>query len=590
MSVIEEIRTKADIIDIVSGYVSINQSGKYFKSICPFHSEKTPSFIVNPDRQSWHCFGACGTGGDVFSFVMRMESIGFGESIKFLANKTGVELKEKKNDSEFQTLYEVNLIALEFFKENLYSNNTNYANKYLLKRGIDSETAKKFNIGLSLGDLASYLKSKGVKENISESAGLIKKYDSGYRDFFKNRLMFPIHDWKGNVIGFGARSLDDSMPKYVNTSATPVFDKKSILYGLNLAYSEIKKSKTAIIVEGYMDVIAAHQKGYYNVVASMGTSITKQQVGALKLIGNEFVLALDADLAGQEATLRSLDSAWELIGNSQTSRKQSFLNKKNTAFSLKIAEIPPGQDPDDLIRKDSKNWEFIIDNAEPLIDYLIRILSLKIDIKSGEGKMQLVKNIFPLITSIDNYFDQDKYIRVLSKQLDVSESSVRASFSSLKNNKIVYRKKNDSHLIPNLNPKIEGQLEKYVLCLLLDNPEFKEYIFEFSPENFSNSEYKEIFIRWRDSSNIEQLNNYLDGYLMNLLTELLSNEPVLLDMKQKKDALFECLNRLERDYLLELQKEILSTKHEKIPPSRDLEEKIIELNKLIKKSFLKKII
>ena len=590
MSVIEEIRTKADIIDIVSGYVSINQSGKYFKSICPFHSEKTPSFIVNPDRQSWHCFGACGTGGDVFSFVMRMESIGFGESIKFLANKTGVELKEKKNDSEFQTLYEVNLIALEFFKENLYSNNTNYANKYLLKRGIDSETAKKFNIGLSLGDLASYLKSKGVKENISESAGLIKKYDSGYRDFFKNRLMFPIHDWKGNVIGFGARSLDDSMPKYVNTSATPVFDKKSILYGLNLAYSEIKKSKTAIIVEGYMDVIAAHQKGYYNVVASMGTSITKQQVGALKLIGNEFVLALDADLAGQEATLRSLDSAWELIGNSQTSRKQSFLNKKNTAFSLKIAEIPPGQDPDDLIRKDSKNWEFIIDNAEPLIDYLIRILSLKIDIKSGEGKMQLVKNIFPLITSIDNYFDQDKYIRILSKQLDVSESSVRASFSSLKNNKIVYRKKNDSHLIPNLNPKIEGQLEKYVLCLLLDNPEFKEYIFEFSPENFSNSEYKEIFIRWRDSSNIEQLNNYLDGYLMNLLTELLSNEPVLLDMKQKKDALFECLNRLERDYLLELQKEILSTKHEKIPPSRDLEEKIIELNKLIKKSFLKKII
>jgi len=202
--------------------------------------------------------------------------------------------------------------------------------------------------------------------------------------------------------------------------------------------------------------------------------------------------------------------------------------------------------------------------------------------------MQLVKNIFPLITSIDNYFDQDKYIRLLSKKLDVSESSVRASFSSLKNNKVIYRKKDDSHLISNLNPKTEGQLEKYVLCLLLDNPEFKEYVFEFSPENFSNSEYKEIFMRWRDSSNINQLSNDLDGYLHNLLTEMLSNESVSLDMKQKKDALFECLNRLERDHLLELQKEILSTKHEKIPPSRDLEDKIVELNKLIKKSFLKK--
>ena len=286
----------------------------------------------------------------------------------------------------------------------------------MLKRGVDNETAEKFKIGLSLGDLTSHLKSKGLNENICESAGLIKKFDSGYRDFFKNRLMFPIHDWKGNVIGFGARSLDDSMPKYVNTSATSIFDKKSILYGLNLAYGQIKKSKIAIIVEGYMDVIAAHQNGYNNVVASMGTAITKQQVGALKLIGNEFVLALDADFAGQEATLRSLDSAWELIGNSQNSRNQSFTNKKSTSFSLKIAEVPQGQDPDELIRKDSEKWEFIINNAEPLIDYLIRILSLKIDIQSGEGKMQLVKNIFPLITSIDNYFDQDKYIRLLSKK------------------------------------------------------------------------------------------------------------------------------------------------------------------------------
>ena len=548
MSVIEEIRTKADIIDIVSNYVSINQSGKYFKSICPFHSEKTPSFIVNPDRQSWHCFGACGTGGDVFSFVMRMESIGFGESIKFLANKTGVELKEKKNDSKFQELYQANIVALEFFQENLNSSNADYANKYLLKRGVDNETAEKFKIGLSLGDLTSHLKSKGLNENICESAGLIKKFDSGYRDFFKNRLMFPIHDWKGNVIGFGARSLDDSMPKYVNTSATSIFDKKSILYGLNLAYGQIKKSKKAIIVEGYMDVIAAHQNGYNNVVASMGTAITKQQVGA--------------DFAGQEATLRSLDSAWELIGNSQTSRNQSFTNKKSTSFSLKIAEVPQGQDPDELIRKDSEKWEFIINNAEPLIDYLIRILSLKIDIQSGEGKMQLVKNIFPLITSIDNYFDQDKYIRLLSKKLDVSESSVRASFSSLKNNKVIYRKKDDSHLISNLNPKTEGQLEKYVLCLLLDNPEFKEYVFEFSPVK------KQV--------------------KFNKFAEMLSNESVSLDMKQKKDALFECLNRLERDHLLELQKEILSTKHEKIPPSRDLGDKIVELNKLIKKSFLKK--
>jgi len=588
MSVIEEIRTKADIIDIVSGYISINQSGKYFKSVCPFHSEKTPSFIVNPDRQSWHCFGACGIGGDVFAFVMRMESIGFGESIKFLANKTGVKLREKETDLKFQALYEANLIALKFFQENLKSRNGDYANKYLLKRGIDKETANKFNIGLSTGELAFHLKSNGIKDSVAESAGLIKNINSVYRDFFNNRLMFPIHDWKGNVIGFGARSLDESMPKYVNTSATQIFDKKSILYGLNLAYDEIKRSKEAIIVEGYMDVIAAHQNGYSNVVASMGTSITKQQVSALKIISNNFVLALDADLAGQEATLRSLDSAWELIGNSQKSRNQLFSNRKMNSFTLKIAEIPPGQDPDDLIRQNSEKWEIIIKNAKPLIDYLIRVLAVKIDVQSGEGKLQLVKSIFPLITSIDNYFDQDKYIRILSKTLDVSESSVRSSFSSLKNNKNGYRKKDDSQLISNLNPKTEGQLEKYVLCLLLDNPDFKEYIFGFSPENFSNSEYKEIFMKWSNSPTIDQLNNDLDGYLLNLLNELLSNKPILVDMKQKKEALFECLNRLERDHLLELQKEILSTNHDRIPPPRDLEDKIVELNMLIKKSFLKK--
>ena len=588
MSVIEEIRTKADIIDIVSGYISINQSGKYFKSVCPFHSEKTPSFIVNPDRQSWHCFGACGIGGDVFAFVMRMESIGFGESIKFLANKTGIKLREKETNLKFQALYEANLIALKFFQENLKSRNGDYANKYLLKRGIDKETANKFNIGLSTGGLAFHLKSNGIKDNVAESAGLIKNINSVYRDFFNNRLMFPIHDWKGNVIGFGARSLDESMPKYVNTSATEIFDKKSILYGLNLAYDDIKRSKEAIIVEGYMDVIAAHQNGYSNVVASMGTAITKQQVSALKIISNNFVLALDADLAGQEATLRSLDSAWELIGNSQKSRNQLFSNRQTNSFTLKIAEIPPGQDPDDLIRQNSEEWEIIIKNAEPLIDYLIRVLAVKIDVESGEGKLQLVKSIFPLITSIDNYFDQDKYIRILSKTLDVSESSVRSSFSSLKNNKNVYRKKDDSRLISNLNPKTEGQLEKYVLCLLLDNPDFKEYIFGFSPENFSNSEYKEIFMKWSNSSTIDQLNNDLDGYLLNLLNELLSNKSVLVDMKQKKEALFECLNRLERDHLLELQKEILSTKHDRIPPPRDLENKIVELNMLIKKSFLKK--
>ena len=281
MSIADDVKSRLDVIDVLSGYVALTKAGRNYKAICPFHTEKTPSFIVNPERQSWRCFGACADGGDVISFVMRREKLEFGEALRLLADRAGIAISDKRDSAKLDAVSRANQTAAAFYQDVLETDEGKAASKYLTERGLDEPTIRAFKLGLSprsRDGLRRYLETHGVDLDGAVEAGLLlRREDGGLRDFFWGRLMFPIADRQGRVVGFGARAMDDSTPKYINTARSPVFDKSTMLYALHMAAPSIRESGTAVVVEGYMDVIAAHQHGFRNVVASMGTSLTERQ-------------------------------------------------------------------------------------------------------------------------------------------------------------------------------------------------------------------------------------------------------------------------------------------------------------------------
>jgi DNA primase len=304
---VEEIKARLDIVDVIGQYVTLQKAGRTFKAPCPFHNERTPSFVVSPDRQSWHCFGACGTGGDVFSFVMKREGIEFPDALRMLAERAGVKLQERRvsveQDRQRERLYAANEAAAHFYRDLLLKGDAaGQARHYLEKRGLDTAAVEMFLLGYSSQGweaLRDHLKNHGFADREMLQAGLVIEGERGLHDRFRDRLMFAINDQKGRVIGFGARALDDALPKYINTSQTALFDKGGVLYALDRAQAAIRRDARAVIVEGYMDAIAAHQHRFDNVIAQMGTALTERQVRIVKKLANEIVLALDADAAGR---------------------------------------------------------------------------------------------------------------------------------------------------------------------------------------------------------------------------------------------------------------------------------------------------
>ena len=597
MSVVDDIKSRLDIVDTVSGYVALRKSGRYFKAQCPFHTEKTPSFIVNPERQGWHCFGACATGGDLFSFVMRMEGLDFGDTLRLLADRAGVPLTERRDRDRSATLRRINRTAARFYREVLASNEGLDATAYLGQRGVDDEASAKFELGLSPAgrtELKSYLVGRGFMESQAVEAGLLHRNDDGStRDFFHGRLMFPIHDRRGEVIGFGARALDDSMPKYINTPKTPIFDKRSTLYALHLATEPIRADGAGVVVEGYMDVIAAHQHGYVNVVASMGTAVTDRQVSQLKSLATTFVLALDPDAAGQEATVRSLESSWRVLGRQDTGVRHGSVGMlyQREPLTLRIAALPPGRDPDTLIREDPKAWERLTREAVPLMDFLIPAIAARFDTSTGQGKAQVVEALFPIIASTDNDFDQERYLRRLAESIDVSEESLRASIGGLQRSfasRSTGRPRREAPAQITASPlavRTDDLLEEYVLVLLLNSPQLREAASEASAEHFQQSRYREIFTRLLSCTTIDTLRESLDESLREELTRLLEKAPVSKDRAETQAALGESLRRMARRHLRDLQNAMLATEDATIPPERELEESVAAVNAAIRESF-----
>ena len=615
MTVVDDIRARLDIVDVVSGYVALQKSGRSFKAPCPFHTERTPSFIVNPERQSWHCFGACSTGGDAFSFVMRHQNIEFGEALRILAQKAGVELSQasKQNSDKRSKLHAVNRLAASWYQERLKSPEGAAAIDYLKRRGVSPEMIDAFQLGYSPDSwdaLKTYLKNMGAPEADAVESGLIYRNDESGRtwDFFRDRLMFPIHDRQGNVIGFGGRQLTEPAPdaprynpKYINTAATPIFDKRSSLYGIHRAHPAIRESNTGIIVEGYMDVIAAHQHGYTNVVASMGTALTENQVSQFKSIANNFILALDPDTAGQEATLRSLEASWKVfqrLASYQTPSGNSLPSHMSDPVALKVAALPEGKDPDELIRHDPAEWECLTKNAPPLMSYLIPAIASRFDTSTGQGKTQVVEAIFPLIAATQNSFDQQRYLQDLAAALEVTPDAIQVavrelSAASRRHQRRQHRGSDTQSAAQQqvvssaLKSNREFTRENYMLGLLLNRPTLQTLLDDFSPEYFRNTANREVFARWMQCGEIDELEASLDEPLREHLQSLLADDSPELDSVESERALNECKQFITKQYLTEVRESRLETPDASTPPSWDLLEEITSLDRGIRATELR---
>ena len=418
--------------------------------------------------------------------------------------------------------------------------------------------------------------------------------------------MFPIHDRQGNVIGFGGRQLTDPAPdapgynpKYINTAATPIFDKRSSLYGIHRAHSAIRESNTGIIVEGYMDAIAAHQYGYTNVVASMGTALTENQVSQLKSIANNFILALDPDTAGQEATLRSLEASWKVIGDQSASRgrSQGILYQRDP-ITLSIAALPEGKDPDELIRHDPTEWERLTKNAPPLMSYLIPAIASRFDTSTGQGKSQVVEAIFPLIAATQNSFDQQRYLQDLADALEVTPDAIQVAVRELSAASRRHQRRQprgsdtqsaaQQQVVSSaLNSNREQVREDYLLRLLLNRPHLRHNLDEFSPEYLSSSANREIFARWLECLDLEELQTSLDEPLLAHLQSLNAVDIVPIDTLESERALNQCMQQLKRRHLLELQQTLLETIDNATPPPRELAAQISTLNEGIRATELR---
>ncbi len=445
MSTIDDIKARLDIVDVVGSYVQLKKAGRTYKGLCPFHAEKTPSFVVNPDRQTWHCFGACGTGGDIFTFVQRAENTDFSGALRLLAERAGVELKprspvEQAEDETRQRLFDINALAAQFFYNQLLNARAaEAARAYLQKRQVDDAARDRFGLGYALDSwdaLLDTLVQRGYQPEEVHAAGLaVEREGGGHYDRFRARLIFPIRDERGRVIGFGGRTLGDALPKYLNSPQTPLFDKGGGLYAIDLAREAIRRTGTAVVVEGYMDVVSLHQRGFMNVVASLGTALTEAQVQLAARFASTLVLALDADSAGNAATLRGLQVAARAVATHKRrgigpGGRLSTVEKREV--ELRISVLPPGLDPDDLVKQNPAEWERRVKASKPVPDYYFTALVADLDLTTPVGKEEAVNRLLQVIRDeLDGPVEQAHYLQWLARLTHVDERQLTQRFQSL---------------------------------------------------------------------------------------------------------------------------------------------------------------
>nr|WP_294573725.1 DNA primase [uncultured Romboutsia sp.] len=594
--IIEEIKSRCDIANIISSYINIKPSGTNYKGLCPFHGEKTPSFYINTSKQIYKCFG-CGEGGDVINFVMRIENLDFMDAVKLLADRCGIEINTQVDESTKERIekskkfQDIHVEAARFYFSNLIkTKNPGY--EYLRKRGLDDKIIKKFGLGYSLdswNSLMNYLISIGYKNEDLIECGLFgyKSETKKIYDKFRNRVMFPIFDYRGNVIGFGGRVLDDSLPKYLNSPDTLIFNKRQNLYGLNFARKEIK-DRSIILVEGYMDLISLYQYGIKNVVATLGTALTDGQGSLIKRYADTAIISYDSDEAGIKATLRAIE----------------ILNKLD--INVKVLNLKECKDPDEFIRKYGVlEFEKEIKNSTHYIKYKIDNLKRNFNIQNDEERVKFTKESSKIIKEIKSPVEADYYIKYLSEESKISIESIKKevygkyySANQNKNNKYIYKKEEKIIEKPKAIEKGNLLVEENLIKIMLDSKKYREIILlKINEEDFLEKDSKEI-VNWLiknkdlDKITIDKIKslNISEEYIKGLESISLDN----LDLNNikniddiikniRKNSLNEKINILLKDQIdIEKNKDVKDTK-EVDSKIMEIALKIVELRRQLQR-------
>ena len=565
---LEEILQRCDITEIIAGYIPLKKAGRNFKALCPFHHEKTPSFVVNPDKQIFHCFG-CGAGGNVFSFIMKNERMDFPEAVKLLADKVGVRIvteTEKEAGAKHSVsiiLYKLNELAAWYFQQNLLkASEAKKARDYLIKRGISKESVSDFRIGFApdLWDgLLTFLRSKRINDNLLFKSGLvIKNAQDRIYDRFRNRIIFPIFNAQAKIVGFGGRTIDvsgdaaeqhqDKGPKYINSPETDIYIKSKNLYGFNFSKRFVQQEEYCIVVEGYLDFIVPYQAKVKNLVASLGTAFTHEHVRLLKRYTNNVVIVFDSDEAGQGAALRSLNLLIE------------------EEMNVKIADLRKGFDPDSYVRKYGAE-EFLnrVKAAKTLFDYKLDLLLLKFDKESPEGKAQIAGMMLEMIGRFKNAILRTTYIKKLSEALSIAEETLIFELKKINPSTQFFGKTGKSASFPKVYKKTKAA-EKMLVSLMLENGEFIEQL----KEKMHYSEFTDPTVRkiamylYQSSKDVQPaaiLKNLNDEEVSSFICNLLVSDSGVNDRKKSFD---DCIRKVKIDgmqlKLDEIQKQIKNAK------------------------------
>ena len=568
--IINEVRQSNDIVDVISQYIHLKRSGRNFFGLCPFHNEKSPSLSVSPDKQIFHCFG-CGVGGNVFTFVSKIEGIGFVETVQMLAERANIQLPtlENKGDAQKEILkdkvYKVNEFAAEYYHQNLYKPTAKMAQEYVKKRQLSNQTLKSFRIGFSgkHDELYQELKKQGFEEKEILESGLVNKNDRGqYIDRYRNRLMFPICDVRGRVIAFGGRVLDDSKPKYINSPENVVYSKGRHLFGLNVA----KKgdTKRLLIVEGYMDVISLHQRGITNVVAPLGTALTEQQGWLLRKNAEQIILSFDSDDAGLQAKIRALGIL------------------ENMGCDIRVLNVEGAKDPDEYILKyGTVRFNNLVEKALSVIEFNVKLLKKDLNLENTNDKIKFLNEIAKLISKIDNTIEREVYIEKIAKEYDISKEAIYAEV-----NKLTYKNSSNEKLLEKRKPVIlhtkkETQeispavkrRENTVISILLtgDLSIFEIIKQNITPEDFQDDINRKIVKKLyeefeKGNSNINSIIDSLEQEEQNQITMIMAED---YEIENLEKAIDDIMQSYEKDKLDKRKFEIL----ELLEKTNDINEK-----------------
>jgi DNA primase len=552
MSVIDEVKDRIDIVDLVGETVKLRKSGKNYTGFCPFHPNKrTPAFAVFADSGTWRCFGACNEGGDIFSFVMKKEGWDFSETLAYLAERAGVELvphtpEQEAEDESRQRLHELLDATVTFFRHQLFSTAAGEpALAYLRDRGMSDATLETFEIGYapdSWDMTMKHLIERGFQERDLVDAGVVSERETGgLFDRFRNRIMFPIRDVRGRMAGFGARVLDpEAVPKYLNSPQTSTFDKGRLLYGLDKSRQDIRKLDQAVIVEGYMDVIGLHQAGFRNAVSPMGTALTESQLRLLKRYSRRIVLALDADTAGSKATLRGLNVARETLDREADpifNARGLVRHEGRLDADLRIVTLPEGLDPDEVVIKDPEAWTGLLEGAQTIVNYVLDVATAARDIEDPKAKAEIARQVLPLIEDVADPVEREVYRQNLARRLKVDERALlqyrktKPQRSRRTPEAVSEEKEKPIGISPS------GAVESFCTAVLLGHPELlyrvdREFqaleIERSSHLDFSSTEYQMIFkvIRAALGQHEEEPVHYWQN---NLETQLCAIAETLID-------------------------------------------------------------